>query len=480
VPENESLKLLASHGSSMAIFLSTGMVDETVKELLHGGYPDTTPVAVVYRASWPDEKCIKGTLETIVDKVREAGITRQALILVGAAIDRPDFEPSKLYAPNFTHGYREKKIAEMNKTAIIALTRRGWHTGRKIVHSVDDATLFLPDRFRKEVHESRVCFFDNVANIVEKLFYEYQSLVLIMATGIAVRLVASLVKSKWEDPAIITMDDGGRNIISLLSGHWGGANDLTLKLSHILGGNPVITTESDVMGFPSVDTIIKLLTSGTVPKKKKLIKEIQSDILEGEDVGFYPKELMFLPAMQGHPNLHYFDSLEALVSSRCKTGVIVSHKLSHAENSSGKFLSVNPRDLVVGIGCHIGITAEEVGLGISEIFRQNDLSLASIAAVCSADRKKYEQGLIKYAESKKIPLNFFAADEINTINVPTPASKYSMKELGVHGIAEPCARLGADGGKLLVHKVKLSHMTVAVARIPIKQIIDSSRELCDG
>ena len=108
VPENESLKSLAKHQATMAIYLSAGQIENVVKDLLLGGYQPETPVAVVYRASWPDQQIVRGTLSDIAEKVKAADITRQALILVGKAIDTGvRGEKSKLYDKTFAHGYRQ-------------------------------------------------------------------------------------------------------------------------------------------------------------------------------------------------------------------------------------------------------------------------------------------------------------------------------------------------------------------------------------
>ncbi len=107
VPEKERLSALASHGATICIFLSVAMMDEVVRELSAGGYRQDTPVAVVYRASWEDERTVKGTLADIAKKVGDAGITRQAMIIVGDAIGENPGENSKLYDAGFSHGYRE-------------------------------------------------------------------------------------------------------------------------------------------------------------------------------------------------------------------------------------------------------------------------------------------------------------------------------------------------------------------------------------
>jgi len=107
VPEKEALNLLASHGATMCIFLSVAMMDKVALELDEGGYGPDTPVAVVYRASWPDEKVVTGTLSDIAAKVREAGISKHAMVLVGDAVGGiHDGEKSRLYDAAFSHGCR--------------------------------------------------------------------------------------------------------------------------------------------------------------------------------------------------------------------------------------------------------------------------------------------------------------------------------------------------------------------------------------
>ncbi len=104
-PEGESLSSLSKHHGTMCIFLGVGMIEEVVDELLVG-YEKTTPVAVVKKATWPDQEIVRGTLEDIADKVKEAGFRKTSMIIVGDAIGTSDFNPSKLYDKDFKHEYR--------------------------------------------------------------------------------------------------------------------------------------------------------------------------------------------------------------------------------------------------------------------------------------------------------------------------------------------------------------------------------------
>ena len=106
VPEREQLESFASHQTSMAIYLSVQRIHRVAERLIEGGYPTTTPVAVIYKATWPESQTVRGTLADIGDKVREAGIRKTALILVGNFLG-DEYHYSKLYAADFSHEYRK-------------------------------------------------------------------------------------------------------------------------------------------------------------------------------------------------------------------------------------------------------------------------------------------------------------------------------------------------------------------------------------
>ena len=344
----------------------------------------------------------------------------------------------------------------------------------RVARALDGADLFLPLKLHGVEKDAFVNFYTDMQQAIAQVFFEYEQLVLIMASGIAVRLIAPHLTTKWRDPGVVVMDDGGKNIISLLSGHWGGANDLTKKLAAVLGGNPVITTESDVEGFPAVDLLVKALTGGRKPADPAALKHIQTAILNGQDVGFYPKALKFFPGMAGHTNLHFYDTVEELYLSGCSAGLIACGHAIHPVEVKENFYLVTIRDLVVGIGCHKGAGADEIEQGINSVLAESGLSDTALALVCSIDKKSAEAGLLEYGRSHRLPLKFYTAEEINAVKAPSPASKHALKVMGAQGVAEPCAILGARGGELLTHKKKLKYMTVAVARIPLRELLDGS------
>ena len=105
VPEREKLSKMASHGCTMVLFLSTGLLEDVERELMEGGYGPDTPAAIVYKATWPEQRVYRCTVSTLARTAKENQVTKTALITVGGFLGG-QYERSKLYDPGFTHGYR--------------------------------------------------------------------------------------------------------------------------------------------------------------------------------------------------------------------------------------------------------------------------------------------------------------------------------------------------------------------------------------
>jgi len=477
VPEKEALSSLAAHRASMAIYLSTGMLNDTTQELVSGGYPQDTPAAVVYRASWPDETVVRGTLATIVEKVKQKNIARQALILVGDAVGEKKGERSKLYAEDLSHGYRQQKERKRAGTAVIAVTKDGAKIGKKITGSISGARLFLPAAMKGAGRGRTVIYYTSLQETVQEVFSSCAQIICIMATGIAVRMISSCVTSKWDDPAVVVMDDQGKNIISLLSGHWGGANKLARDLSQLLGGHCVITTASDTRDMPALDVIIQQLGAGEF--SKEVIKKVQAAMIAGNPVGFFPAELRLLPGMEGHSNLSFHDSPEKLFASDCRAGLLFSHDRIVPVKKTGHFLCIHPRDLAAGIGCNRGVSARDMQAAVEKIFKNKKLPLAALHSIGTIAAKKDEQGLLRFARDNGLLLRFYSVAQLNSVTVPSAESVHARRALGVQGVAEPAALLAAHGGELLMKKEKLGSMTLALARVPFARLI-AERVLAHG
>jgi len=116
-PRREALKTLAKHGATMVIFLGIQKIRKFCKELTEGGYPRNTPVAVLYKVTWPEETIIRGTIENIASKVEQSKISKTAIIIVGKILSEGRYNRSKLYDPHFTHTYRKGGTTQCSKEA---------------------------------------------------------------------------------------------------------------------------------------------------------------------------------------------------------------------------------------------------------------------------------------------------------------------------------------------------------------------------
>ena len=285
VPESENLAGLSQHQASLVVYLSVSKIGEVVAELKQG-YPVDTPVVVAYRVGWPDEKFIAGTLTDIAERVEKSGIKRQAVILVGQALQGELKDRSKLYDPTFAHGFRESQQEEgvgRHGVAVLALTPGGSKLAAHIAVNLEDTSLYLPDNEARGFAGAHpfTDFKETFANCMKK----HQGVVCVMATGIVVRLVGPLLKSKDEDPAVVVVDEMGRNVISLVSGHLGGANRLAREVADITGGQAVITTATDVQGKISFDELAK--RAGLVIENLPRVKTLNMALLKEGRIGLY-------------------------------------------------------------------------------------------------------------------------------------------------------------------------------------------------
>ncbi|MBI5286633.1 MAG: cobalamin biosynthesis protein CbiG, partial [Deltaproteobacteria bacterium] len=137
---------------------------------------------------------------------------------------------------------------------VFAITKGGLELGRRLIEVFPSSRLHVFNGFKGSVGETS---FQNLRQEVKKAFNGYDGLVFIMATGIVVRVIAPFLKDKAKDPAVVVVDEGGRYAISLLSGHLGGANELTMRIAKLIGAKPVITTATDINGLPCIEEVAK-------------------------------------------------------------------------------------------------------------------------------------------------------------------------------------------------------------------------------
>ncbi len=339
VPHGQEIANLARHGATMAIFLSSGDVNGLVEELVRGGYSPDTPASVVYRASWKDEEITRGTLNDIDSKLKKTGfIGRQAMIIVGNALDRDMCGKSLLYDERFTHGYRKAvktakpvfpattNVFSNRKIAIYAITAEGAETAIKLSSSIKSSKVFLPfrqkDKFDKN---SGTEFFGEgkFDEVLARTWNKFEGHIFLMATGIVVRKISKLVDSKTSDPAVVVCDQKGNFAISLLSGHIGGANRLAKFAAEALGGQAVVTTATDVQNLMAFDEMASIEGWKVVNPEK--IKVLNSMLLEGRKIGLMIPRDIFNKYYSSKKNLSFLSSPDK-ISSGNFDGLVIRGK----------------------------------------------------------------------------------------------------------------------------------------------------------
>ena len=262
------------------------------------------------------------------------------------------------------------------KIALIAFSKYGAGLGKSL--SVLEKQGHEIEKYVALRHSDDTEFipFHSVYELAERIFYNVDALVFIGACGIAVRAIAPLIKSKLHDPAVVVCDETGRFAVSLLSGHAGGANQLTEQIAAIIGARPVITTASD-----------------------------------------------------SHTAM---DGLE------------------------------QPRNLVLGIGCRRGLSAETIERAATAMLWDLRIPLLRVTEIATIDVKKNEEGLIEFAAAHKIPIHFYSAAELAGVQGEFSYSERVMEAVGVGNVCERAAALCAGAGRLIMKKTARDGVTIAV------------------
>ncbi len=284
----------------------------------------------------------------------------------------------------------------------------------------------------------------SIYELTAEFFEGSDALVFICSAGIAVRSIAPLISHKSRDPAVIVMDEGGRHCISLLSGHYGGANELALKISSLMGSEPVITTATDIEGKFSPDSFA--LKNGLAVTDWQKSKEASARILQGERLGLYSE----LPTEGRLPGELFLCGIE-------NADIVISHKTV----SNGALLLV-PKSIALGIGCKKDTPLYAINEGFKKFLQYTGISEQSIFSLSSIDIKKDEKGLLMLSAEKNIPIAFYSADELKALKGSFSRSDFVEEVTGVDNVCERCAVL-CSGGELLYGKKAYNGVTFAAA-----------------
>ena len=329
------------------------------------------------------------------------------------------------------------------KLAVFAFTRRGCDTARKAIAALSpgECRKFAPAKFGQGDFEEYV---PPLADFSAPLFSWADVLLFLGSTGMAVRAIAPWVKDKKTDPAVVVMDEGAHFVISLLSGHIGGANRLTGMLASALGAVPVITTATDTRGRFSVDEWAA--RNGLTIDDMTAAKAVSAAILEGE-----------VPLLCDYP-----------IASALPQGVVPGEQGSVGiyigwRNAApfATTLRLIPRVLNLGIGCRRGISEERIEAAVQAVL--GPIPLEAVAKVVSIDLKREEPGLLGFCARRKLPAVFYSAEELNRVPGDFPASERVKAVTGVDNVCQRAAML--DGKNCVIEKTALDGVTVALAEL---------------
>mgnify|MGYP004468814961 FL=1 len=516
VPEKENLRSLAAHRASLVLYLSSGLARKVRQELLLGGYAEDTPVAVVYKATWPEEKIIRTTLAKLPEDMEAAGITKTALIIVSPALGSV-YEKSRLYDAAFATEYRGATEiafpAGIRRVLLITCSVRGYATMQKLAKKLENISgAEIITKVKCEALPE-VSMRETVKACVDTYFEQVDAIVFVTASGIAVRSVAEHLAHKSEDPAIVCMDECGKHVISLVSGHAGGANALTQMLADVMWATPVITTATDVEGSFSIDDYAREhnLVVTDWAKAKAISAEVlatgaepvwieEPAVTQGEEKGACEiRKVQKSTGIEvgkietdGCKNevdgcKNRIDGSEKKVDG-CENRVDVkrlqigSHQVIITPKDvpvDAQTLQLIPRCIVAGVGCKKGTSAEKIEHVVQEAFAKAGLRMEALCAVASIDLKKEEAGLLEFCETRNVPFETYTAEELQAVPGTYSASEFVSGVTGVDNVCERSAVkyasehgmnqdqrllcMQVDAGELLLHKQAQDGVTLALA-----------------
>lgn len=274
-------------------------------------------------------------------------------------------------------------------------------------------------------------------------------IIFIGATGIAVRAIAPYMTGKAYDPAVLVVDELGKFIIPLLSGHLGGANALALRLAQELGATPVLTTATDVNRVFAVDTWAK--EQGLQITQTEDIRFVSGALLRGDTVGLHTE----LPLIGQLP-----DGIEQ--TENADTGMVISYRMQ--DNRFAHTLHLVPRTIVAGIGCRRGKTLTELTCTLDAVLEEHKIAPQALCALATIDIKRDEAGLLALSRARRVPLHVFSAEELRAVVGDFTPSTFVCDTVGVDNVCERAAVCA--GGTLLCRKIARDGVTVALAAIP--------------
>lgn len=280
-------------------------------------------------------------------------------------------------------------------------------------------------------------------------FHNSDVLIFIGAAGIAVRGIAPWVADKKTDPAVLVIDEQGNFVISLLSGHIGGANEMTSRVAGFLGAVPVITTGTDVNHTFAVDVFAA--RNQLQIEDMQLAKEIAASLIDKKKIAFtselavenaVPQVLQCGKVSSAKPEETGQTWLEqGAVSAEIGICVTVHRSGSRQGSPFGRTLRLIPKNVHLGIGCRRNISWEMIEKKVSQVMESCQLDWKSVVGVASIDLKKDEAGLKRFCKNHDLPFTVYTADELSDVEGVFTPSSFVGNVTGVDNVCERSAAL---------------------------------------
>jgi len=370
-----------------------------------------------------------------------------------------------------------KDMNDYMNIAILSVSEKGKTLSSKIKLLLSkDPTIINVDTFHKNIKNN----INNIFICNENKKIKYDAIIGIMATGILIRSIADKIKNKTTDPAILSIDDNGKFTISLLSGHLGRANELTLKISKLISSEPVITTATDVNNKFGIDSLSNKYYWEIINKNK--ILKFNKAILDEKNIKIFLN-------VGKRPTVRYINDLNDFLSNKNKNTLEIidlkNNEMSMKNidfenidfedidfdifaNFANHYIFFKQKKLVVGIGSKANIGEKKVLNAIKIAMHNLKIPIERIDVLATAEIKANEKGILKASKYLKIPLEIVSLNEIRKLNNEYISSSNFVKDkFNIPGVAEPSALIIANkfenSSKLIHKKIAVNGVTVAVA-----------------
>ena len=368
------------------------------------------------------------------------------------------------------------------QTAIVAVSRPGAALARRLASSLPNATLYLERRSAGDDPgdgdgDGRQIYDFPLRPVIQGAFARHRELVVFLPVGAAVRLLAPVLGSKTQDPAVVCVDEAGRYAVSVLSGHVGGADALAHRVADAIGGQPIVTSASDTLAVTPID-LVGRDAGWRVEATSTNLTRTAAAVVNGDLVALWidPTTGASWPDDTTlSENIRTVTHMSGVRDSRYSAALIVSDRL-FALDVGRPLVTYRPPTLVAGVGCRRGVPEDHLRGLLLHTLEEHGLAAMSLAKIATVDIKADEAGIIALSKSLSVPIETFDAPRLNAVadadsighgapglHQPTPSAARDL--LGVFGVAEPAAMLASGAHGVIVPRAKSDRATIAIARI---------------